>query len=149
MNASTVTPPKYDRIIGVFGNRFEIGAVKDGRTGLRPDFTDYDLIVKSMGSIPGYSSGKIKFISGGSKGVERLVEQWCRECDVPFERVKPDMVANPDSYSAFDQRNLQIIDKSRELMFLWDGNEDGIDKLMRACIVLGKEVKVYPLKKRA
>lgn len=137
--------PRYDRIIGVFGLRFEVGSTPDPETRQHPDFSDYDKVVKVMGSIPGYSQGRIKIISGGSKGVERLVEQWCKECSVPFERVRPDTVENKEN--PFDVRNTIIISESTEIMILWDGKQKDLDKIAQMAVVFGRKVTYIPIHK--
>lgn len=141
------TAPRYERIIGVFGIRFAIGSQPDQTNRQHPEYDDYDKVVKVLGSIPGYSNGRVKIVSGGSKGVERLAERWCKECGVPFERFRPDTDNKADIASAFDARNLMIISESTEIMILWDGKQRDFDKLAQAAVVLGKKVTFVPVHK--
>lgn len=140
--------PKIDKVIGVFGNRFQPGT--KGKFPERPMFDDYDYVVKCMGSITGYSSGKIKFVSGGGRGIESLVEKWCLECEVPFERIRPpsrDSMEDPDGSlnAPFQIRNQQIISLSDEIVIFWDGREYGFDMLAKTAILFGKHVKYFSL----
>lgn len=143
--AAKEQPVRFDRIVGVFGMRFAVGAERAGDE--TPEFDDYDAIVRIMGeNLQGHSTGKIKVISGGSRGVEKLVERWCRECEVPFERIKPDHGgAEGRGPYAFDKRNTLIISRSSEIFILWDGNERGFDALGQNALILGNKVTYFPL----
>ena len=146
----------YQRVVGVFGMRFPAGHVKSGgkpkdqreedssEQDSKGYFDDFDFIHEKLSQITESATGRTKFIAGGSYGVERLAEQWCREYSMPFERVRPH-INNVEDHP-FSVRNSIIFSKVSDVVVFWDGVERGLEVVIRQALILGKNVSIYAVK---
>ena len=81
-------------------------------------------------------------LSGGAKGVDTLVEEWCAGNEVPHVLFKPyHMVDTREPYKKkyFFIRNKQIIDNSDEVLILWDGVSGGTGWCINYCVERNKK----------
>lgn len=84
------------------------------------------------------------FVSGGSKGVEQLVEQYASRTQKPFQKIPPNIKLH-GARGAFDIRNSEIIAKVGKLVVFWDGCTPGVVETLAKCMLTGKPAILVPL----
>ena len=92
----------------------------------------------------GIDLASLQVVTGGGKGVEAMVVDWCEGKKVPCSKVPP----NIESYGhtkAFTIRNNVIVNECDQLIVFWDG----IITIPRECIATAMQTKkkatVYPV----
>lgn len=84
-------------------------------------------------------------VSGGSKGIERLAEKYCRENNIPCTIIQPNFSIKPVSVS-FMMRNTDIVAKAEELIIFWDGEMESIPTILVHTTKTAKKVAhVFPM----
>lgn len=136
------------RVVAVFGMRFEHGVVK--KKGVyAPDYNDKEQAFRALDYF--FASAdltKVHIVSGGSLGVERFAEQWCKKNEVGYTVVRPEGLGADDPAErlrVFDKRNAAIITQSTEVLILWDGRESFLSDQIATCTMLGRFVSVLPI----
>ena len=85
-----------------------------------------------------------KIISGGSKGVEKLVEEYSDNMNIEYEVVRPNIQLHGHR-SAFFIRNSEIIKASQSMIVFWDGATQGIVDVLSNTVRAGKRVNLVPM----
>lgn len=117
-------------LYGVIGPRDYKGA----------EYTNLDYVGRVLDGFPDNDG----VISGGSKGVEQLVEQWAGRVRKPFHKIPPNIKLH-GSRGAFDIRNSEIINKVDKLLVFWDGCTPGVVDTLAKCMLTGKPAILVPL----
>lgn len=128
---------KYHNI-GVLG-------VRDFKGSL---YTNKDYICKELENYlinKGLDLADISLVTGGGKGVESLVVDWCKANNVPVRKIPPN-VQEYGQKDAFCIRNNHVVSEAVELVVFWDGQVDMIVKSIISAMNQGKKVQVIPLK---
>ena len=82
-------------------------------------FNDQDYINDKLKEF----EGRVKqVVSGGGRGVEKTIEVWAKERDLPFDIVLPNIHVHGTPH-AFFVRNQTIITKVDTLIMFWDGRQ--------------------------
>jgi hypothetical protein len=105
------------------------------------EYNNIDYVGSVLESLPNCDG----FVSGGSKGVEQLVEQWASLSGKPFSKVPPNIKLH-GARGAFDIRNSEIINKIDVLVHFWDGCTPGVVETLAKCMLLGKSAILMPLR---
>lgn len=104
------------------------------------EYENYQHIYNSLTSF----SDATKIYSGGSRGVERLVERFAEETDIPFQLIRPDIEKHGVD-TAFYIRNTEIVQNSESVIVFWDGTGSRIIDLIAYCMRVNKEVTLVPM----
>jgi hypothetical protein len=104
------------------------------------EYTNLDYIGSVLDSLPDCEG----FISGGSKGVEQLVEQWTVLAAQPFAKIPPNIKLH-GARGAFDIRNSEIIGKVDRMIIFWDGCSPGVIDTLAKCMLSGTPAILMPL----
>lgn len=89
--------------------------------------------------------GMASIISGGGKGVEKLVEEWAKTAKVECKIILPNIKAH-GKRDAFLLRNLEILKQCDEMIIFWDGVHSGVIRPIGNAMTEGKSVRVIPVK---
>lgn len=122
--------------IGIIG-------VRDVRRRL---YTDGDYINKTLDDHlrkHGLTPTGIRIVTGGGKGTEQLVIEWCRRWSVGFETVPPNIQAL-GWQKAFSTRNARIVATVDQLVLFWDGYTDNLGECIISAMHMKKVATVYP-----
>ena len=84
--------------------------------------------------------GKVNIISGGARGVDTWVSDYCKEHDVAIEVIRP---INPANKQHYLYRNIEIITKADLIIAFWDGVSTGTKFVLGYATERGKEMKVF------
>ncbi len=71
-------------------------------------------------------------ISGGAKGVDSAVREYCKEMNISFEEILPDY--HRFGKAAPHVRNQRIIDQADEIVAIWDGSSKGTESVINKAI---------------
>lgn len=83
-------------------------------------------------------------ISGGSKGIEKIVEDWAAENDISVRIVLPN-IQQHGKEAAFIVRNDNILAQSEACIVFWDGFNKAIAQFMKNAMLQKKEVSLIPV----
>lgn len=120
-------------ICGIIGSR-DLGGV---------EYANYEHIKATLDMFDDIS----RIISGGAKGVERLVERYAKEKEIPFAIIKPDNSVSEDAMTVFSTRNIRIVDASDTLMVFWNGSyNQAVLAAMSKAVTSEREVTLLPMK---
>ena len=72
--------------------------------------------------IPEHNIKNTIFISGGAKGVDTEIENYCKEYNFSFWKIRP---IDPSNKIDYLFRNVEIITLANELIIFWDGKSKG------------------------
>jgi hypothetical protein len=107
------------------------------------DYTNYEHVKTLLSSF----QDATKLISGGSKGVERLVEDYAKEANIELAIIPPDMTKHRQNLAAFTMRNIAIMQASDVLIIFWDGrNNPALLEAMSSSMQSQREVYLIPMK---
>lgn len=132
-----MTTRKPPRTIGVLGVRDFEGTLYSNKEYVTRTF---ELHLRKQG----FLRTEIGIVTGGAQGVERMIVEWCKEFDVPYRAVPP----NLEDYSpkrAFTIRNNHVVSASDELVVFWDGNVRITSNAIATAALNKKQATVYPL----
>lgn len=95
------------------------------------EFTDYDLLRKTLNNYIENKSFLNALVSGGAKGADTLAEKYAAELDVEMIVYRPDY--KKYGRLAALHRNTQIIEASDIVFAFWDGKSRGtLDSINKA-----------------
>ena len=103
------------------------------------EYEDYDHIETLLNT---FTIDKI--ISGGSKGVEKLVEEYSESQGIECEIIRPNIQLHGHR-SAFFIRNSEIIKACQSMIVFWDGTTQGIVDVLANTVRSGKRVNLVPM----
>ena len=86
----------------------------------------------------------LKLVTGGGKGVEQMVVQWCEAKDVKCRKIPPN-IQQFGAKKAFTVRNNHIVSECDELIVFWDGCIDIINESVSTAMHQSKKATVYPV----
>lgn len=86
-----------------------------------------------------------KMITGGSRGVERLVSSWCAVHNIPVAVIPPKYKEHVSPDKAFMARNGVIVDTVDEFVIFWDGRNKFIEDVISRATKRGIVVTVFTL----
>jgi hypothetical protein len=101
-------------------------------------------IIRRHITLIGLSMRDIRVCTGGSKGVEKLIIDWCVENKIPYSCITP-KIKSLGSERAFEVRNIEVVSSSDSLVFYWDGLVPAIPKAIAQAMHVGKAVTTYPV----
>ena len=88
--------------------------------------------------------GFTEVISGGGKGIEALVETWCRDNNVPCTPIMPNIKMHGPQ-DAFIYRNNRILKECDILMLFYDGYNQSAIRTLSPAMEEQKPVYVIPM----
>lgn len=103
------------------------------------EYDDYDHVADILSTF-----GIDKIISGGSKGVEKLVEEYSTDRNIEFEVIRPNIQLHGHR-SAFFIRNSEIIRASQSMIVFWDGTTQGIVDVLSNTVRVYKRAILVPM----
>lgn len=135
-NSSKQETVKY-KVIGVFGPRFD---------AQKQDFNDGETVNRYLNRLAQEHktidpTHVLRFVTGGSRGVELLAEEWCDQHGYAHERIKP----VKGVVDVFGHRNEQIIRSCDGLLVFWDSVCIDTSRLIRQAISHGRETRIIPV----
>lgn len=92
----------------------------------------------------GLTPENVSFVTGGGKGVESIVVDWCDSKRVPYRKIPPN-IAEFGPKKAFTIRNNNVVSHSDELIVFWDGCVDLLAESIIAAMQQSKIATVYPV----
>lgn len=131
-----MAPPSH--IIGVVG-------VRDFKGQL---YTNTSYVIRTLENhlrMKGYiDTLTVKVVTGGGKGVETMVVQWCDAKKIDCRKIPPN-IQEFGSKKAFTVRNNHIVSECDELLVFWDGCIDVISESIITAMHQSKLATVYPV----
>ena len=92
----------------------------------------------------GHDLASVKVVTGGGKGVEQMIVQWCEAKKVDLRKIPPN-IQEFGAKKAFTVRNNHIVSQCDELIVFWDGCIDIITESIITAMHLSKQATVYPV----
>lgn len=86
----------------------------------------------------------VHIVTGGGKGVERMVVEWCKAKGVSHRTIPPNIEAHGPK-KAFIVRNNHVVSDSDDLVVFWDGCIDITSEAITTAMHQQKKAAVYPL----
>lgn len=83
-------------------------------------------------------------ISGGSKGLERMVEQFAKAIGKPVSLIRPD-INKFGATAAFTIRNQEIVNACQTLIVFWDGRMADTPETLAFAMRAHREVYLIPM----
>jgi hypothetical protein len=99
-----------------------------------------DMHVQRLGT----TYDKVAVVTGGGKGVEQMVIEWCKTVSIDVTTIPPNRRELGDQ-KAFAERNVNVLSASQELIIFWDGYIDNLIQIVRTAMFQQKPVHVIPL----
>jgi len=84
------------------------------------NFKNKQIVYKTLVSL--MEIGRFFVVSGGARGVDTWVKEFCEEHDIPLTEILPTDKTNKLSYLF---RNVEILAAADRLIAFWDGNSKG------------------------
>lgn len=126
--------PKH--IIGVIG-------VRDKRRALYRNVDYVEQTLNAHLKKNGLNPEQVYAVTGGGKGTEQMVIDWCNKYSIEVETVPPNIQAL-GAQKAFTTRNSQIVSRADELILFWDGYMDNLGDCIVSAMHMQKVATVYP-----
>jgi len=123
--------------IGIIGVRDHKGSLYENVTYVVRTFENH-LRMK------GYDPLALKIVTGGGKGVESMIVQWCEAKTVECRKIPPN-IQEFGAKKAFTVRNNHIVSQCDELIVFWDGCIDIIAESVITAMHQSKQATVYPV----
>ena len=82
---------------------------------------------------------ELLIISGGARGVDTQVEDYCRAWKIPIKIIRP---INPANKLDYLFRNIEIITLADKVVALWDGKSRGTKFVIDYAKARNKEIEV-------
>lgn len=92
----------------------------------------------------GHDFNSVKIVTGGGKGVENMIVQWCDAKKVECRKIPPN-IQEFGAKKAFTVRNNHIVSQCDELIVFWDGCIDIITESVITAMHQSKQATVYPV----
>lgn len=86
-----------------------------------------------------------EYISGGAKGVDSIVEQWCKDKNRKITIIKPDYKKYPSKVAPII-RNKEIVNESNKIIAFWDGESKGTKSVIDYCKKINKNIEIIYVK---
>lgn len=118
------------------------------------------MIIAVIGSREGFEDGNVmphlnefydpknpkknSFISGGARGVDRIVEKYANTLNIKIEIIRP---INPSNKLDYLFRNIEIITKADKILAFWDGTSRGTKFVIDYAKARNKELIIIKPKK--
>ena len=130
----SVNPSKTIGLVGV----------RDHKGSLYTNNTYVVRILENHMRQRGLALASLYVVTGGGKGVEDIVIQWCSAKDIPFRKIPPNIVEFGPK-KAFTIRNNNIVSQCDELVVFWDGCVDIISESIITAMQQSKIATIYPV----
>lgn len=127
--------PSYT--IGVVG-------VRDFQDALYTNVTYVTRTFEEYLTSRGINRSDMLVVTGGAKGVERMIVDWCKAKDVPCRTIPPNIMEHGRE-KAFTVRNSRVVSSSDELVVFWDGSIAIISDAIATAMHQQKRTVVFPL----
>lgn len=128
---------KTKHTIGVLGVRDYRGSLYKNAEYIHDTMNAH---VQSLGA----SYENVAVVTGGGKGVEQMVIDWCKAVNVDVTTIPPNRRELGDQ-KAFAERNVNVLSASAQLIIFWDGYIDNLIQIVRTAMFQQKPVIVLPL----
>lgn len=92
----------------------------------------------------GFTTEMISVVTGGGRGVESIIVDWCENKRVPCRKIPPN-IQEFGPKKAFTIRNNNVVSHSDELIVFWDGCVDIIGEGIITAMQQSKIATVYPV----
>ena len=79
-------------------------------------------------------------ITGGAKGIDTYVEEYCKRKKIPCEVIIP---INPKDKLSYLFRNVEIITKADKIIAFWDGKSKGTKFIIDYATARNKDIEIY------
>lgn len=127
---------KPTHIIGIIG-------VRDARRNLYKNGEYVSATLDDHLKKHSISPSNVSITTGGGRGTEQLVIDWCKERGIPFETIPPN-IAGLGAQKAFQVRNSRIVSQADQLILFWDGYTDNLGDCVVSAMHMKKFATVYP-----
>ena len=107
--------------------------------GSREGFEDGDVMPNLNEFYDPSNPKQNTFISGGARGVDKIVENYAKELGIPIEIIRP---INPANKLDYLFRNIEILTKADMVVAFWDGKSRGTKFVIDYCKARGKPIKI-------
>lgn len=87
---------------------------------------------------------QIAVVTGGGKGVESIIVEWCENNGVDCLKIPPN-IADHGNKKAFIVRNNNIVAQCNELVLFWDGSLSLLGESIPTAMHLSIQATVYPV----
>jgi hypothetical protein len=87
---------------------------------------------------------EIAVVTGGGKGVESIVVEWCIKHKVAVRKIPPN-IQEYGQKDAFIVRNNHVVSEVDELLIFWDGQIDILSRSIITAMHQQKMVQVIPI----
>jgi hypothetical protein len=101
------------------------------------DFNNMELVSEILFQKLHYTD--IEVVTGGARGIDTFVEQYCKQHSIPCNIITP---INPKDKLSYLFRNVEIITKSDRILAFWDGQSKGTKFVIDYARARGKDVEV-------
>jgi len=81
----------------------------------------------------------VEVITGGAKGVDKFVEEYCKRKRIPCEIIRP---INPANKLDYLFRNVEIITKADKILAFWDGKSKGTEFVINYTKARNKDIEL-------
>ena len=102
-------------------------------------YDNRDYVFRVLDSLPNMGS----LICGGSKGVEKRVEEWAEARDVAITVIPPNTRLHGRE-QAFLERNTQILSRCDSCILFWDGVAPLMISVASRAMFMSKRVLLFP-----
>lgn len=92
----------------------------------------------------GIDMRRIYVVTGGGRGVEQMVVQWCEAKNIPYRKIPPN-IQEYGPRKAFAIRNNHIVAECDELIVFWDGCIDITTEAITTSMHQSKKASVFPV----
>lgn len=111
--------------------------------GSREGFTDGMIMPRLNEFYDCINPEKNTFISGGARGVDKIVEEYANTLKIPIEVIRP---IDPSKKIDYLFRNIEIITKADKIIAFWDGESRGTKFVIDYAKARGKDIHIILLK---
>jgi hypothetical protein len=87
---------------------------------------------------------RFRIVTGGGKGVESMLVDWCKENQISYRKIPPN-IRDFGSQKAFSIRNNHIVSQCDELIVFWDGVVDIVAESLITAMHVNKKTTLFPL----
>lgn len=92
----------------------------------------------------GLTTHDVQVVTGGGKGVEDIVCQWCAHRKIAVRKIPPN-INDHGPQKAFTMRNNHVVSQSDELVMFWDGSIALLGDSIMTAMHLSKQATIYPV----
>ena len=102
------------------------------------DFKDAEVIRKTLDSFT-YLNHEVEIITGGARGVDNIVETFCKQIGLPCKIIRP---INPANKLDYLYRNVEIITLADKVIVFWDRKSRGSKFVIDYAKARGKDLEI-------